>query len=86
MAIALAPYRLLEAAAWMRDGIALSEIPIKGGWLDLWMKLPGDDNKIELIEAKFTNHIKLIKKNIASTTVCSGRPRLGAAETERWPA
>jgi hypothetical protein len=58
---------LLEAAAWMSGGIAISEHRIqfnnnKWGRLDLWMKLPGYE-KIELIEAKHTTNLKLTKKN-----------------------
>ena len=60
---------LLEAAAWMSGGIAISEHRIKlidGKWgrLDLWMKLP-EFEKIELIEAKHTTNLALPKKNKA---------------------
>lgn len=58
---------LLEAAAWMSGGIAISEHRIQfndktWGRLDLWMMLPGYE-KIELIEAKHTTNLTLMKNN-----------------------
>ena len=58
---------LLEAAAWMSGGIAISEHRIQfndkmWGRLDLWMKLPVYE-KIELIEAKHTTNLELPKRN-----------------------
>ncbi len=56
---------LLASAAWRVGGIALCEKNVKrlngNGRVDLWMRLC-QSQKVELIEAKHTIHLDLIKK------------------------